>query len=73
MCCGGMTSSSNPSMTLDLLSKVIEEVEKDDIDILVTNCVFCRDNLNRAARRKRSKLKVEHLLLQSYWKLKKQK
>ncbi len=73
MCCGGMTLSSNPSMTLDLSSKVIEEAEKDDIDVLVTNCVFCRDNLNRAARCKRSKLKVEHLLLYSYRKFKKQK
>lgn len=63
MCCGGMTSSSNPSVTLDLSSKVIEEAEKANVDILVTDCVFCRDNLNRAARRKRSKVKVEHLLL----------
>ncbi len=73
MCCGGMTSSSNPSITLDLSSKVIEEVEKDDIDVLVTDCVFCRDNLNRAVRNKRSKVKVEHLLLLSYQKLKQQK
>lgn len=63
MCCGGMTSSSNPSISLDLSSKIIEEAEKVDADFLVTDCVFCRDNLNRAARRKRSKVKIEHLLL----------
>ncbi len=63
MCCGGMTSSSNPSMTLDLSTKVIEEAERVGVSVLVTDCVFCRDNLSRAARRKRSKIKVKHLLL----------
>ena len=63
MCCGGMTSSSNPSVTFDLSSKVIEEAEKADVDVLVTDCVFCRDNLSRAAWSKRSKVKIEHLLL----------
>lgn len=63
MCCGGMTSSSNPSVTLDLSTKIIEEAEGAGVDILVTDCVFCRDNLSRAARRKKSKLKIEHLLL----------
>jgi len=58
-----MTSSSNPSISLDLSSKIIEEAEKVDVDFLVTDCVFCRDNLSRAARRKRSKVKIEHLLL----------
>ena len=68
MCCGGMTSSSNPSMNLNLSSKIIEEAEKADVNVLVTDCVLCRDNLNRAARRKHSKVKVEHLLLLSYGK-----
>jgi len=63
MCCGGMTSSSNSSIGLDLSSKIIEEAEKVDVDFLVTNCVFCRDNLSLAARRKCSKVKIEHLLL----------
>jgi len=58
-----MTSSSNPSVLLDLSSKVIEEAEKAVVDVLVTDCVFCRDNLNRAARYKRGKVKVKQLLL----------
>lgn len=63
MCCGGMTSSSNNSMTFEMSSKIIQEAELAGADILVTTCVFCRDNILRAARRKKSKVKIEHLLL----------
>lgn len=63
MCCGGMTSTSNPSVALNLSTKIIEEAEKAEANILVTDCVFCRDNLSRSARRKRSSVKIEHLLL----------
>ena len=62
MCCGGMTSSSNSSMTLELSSRIIKEVESTRADTLVTSCIFCRDNLNRAARYRGSKIKVVHIL-----------
>lgn len=63
MCCGGMTASSNWYFALELSSKIIGEAERSEADILFTACVLCRDNLRRAARHKRSKVKVEHILV----------
>jgi Fe-S oxidoreductase len=62
-CCGGMTSSSNPKLAFELSANIIAQAEKEGADTIVTPCIFCRDNLHRAARRKKSKLKVEHSLL----------
>ena len=62
-CCGGMASSSNVSKSIHLSSNIVTEAENKNADSLITNCVFCKDNLHLAALRKRSKVKVEHLLL----------
>ena len=62
-CCGGMAGSSNSTLTFELSANIITQAEKEGADILVTACIFCRDNLHRSARRKRSKLKVENSLL----------
>ena len=62
-CCGGMTASSNPSTAHYMSSKIVETAESLQADILATACIFCRDNLMRAARRNKSKLKVENILL----------
>ena len=63
LCCGGMTSSSNPSLAFEMSSNIIDEAQTAGADALITACIFCRDNLSRAVRRKRSHLKVEHILL----------
>jgi Fe-S oxidoreductase len=62
-CRGGMAAFSNPSLAFELLSDIIDAAEATSADALCTACIFCRDNLYRAARRKRSKLKGEHILL----------
>ncbi len=61
-CCGGMTASSNPSAAFQMSSKIVKTAEDCQADILATACIFCRDNLIRAARRNKSKLKIENIL-----------
>jgi Fe-S oxidoreductase len=61
-CCGGMTASSNPSAAYQMSTKIVETAAGRQADILATACIFCRDNLMRAARRNKSKLKVENIL-----------
>ena len=70
MCCGGMAASSNPSLALELSSKIIEEAERSEVDILFTACALCRDNLHRAACSIRSNVKVEHILSRLEYKAK---
>ncbi|MBW1961466.1 MAG: 4Fe-4S dicluster domain-containing protein [Deltaproteobacteria bacterium] len=60
-CCGGMTASSNPQLALELSVEIIEEAETTGADILATACIFCRDNLLRATRRRRSRIRVENI------------
>lgn len=62
-CCGGMSSSSNRAMMLKMSMKIIKKAEAFAVDALVTNCLFCYDNLNMARKQMQSSIKVEHLLM----------
>jgi len=62
-CCGGMTASSNPALAFGLSAEVLGEAAAAGAEMLLTACIFCRDNLHRAARRLRSPIKVEHILV----------
>ncbi len=62
-CCGGMSSSSNRAMTFEMSMKIIKKAEDSGADALVTNCLFCYDNLNMARKQMRTSIKVEHLLM----------
>lgn len=57
-CCGGMTSTSNPPAALANSREIVQDAVNAGAQIIITNCVFCRDNLSRAARRQGGKLKV---------------
>jgi len=62
-CCGGMSSSSNRVMMFEMSMKIIEKAEDSGADTLVTNCLFCYDNLNMARKQMRTSIEVEHLLM----------
>lgn len=61
-CCGGMCASSNPALALEMSAGIVGDAENAGAEVLLTSCVFCRDNLSRAARRNKNKLTVDHVL-----------
>ena len=62
-CCGGMSSSTNRAMMFEMSMKIIEKAKDSGAGALVTNCLFCYDNLNVARKQMRTSIKVEHLLM----------
>lgn len=61
-CCGGMAASSDPQVARKLGSRVIERAVNAGLDVLVTTCPFCVENLSRSARELKAPLSVMNIM-----------
>jgi heterodisulfide reductase subunit D len=61
-CCGGMAASSDPQVARKLGSRVIERAVDAGLDVLVTTCPFCVENLSRSARALKAPLSVMNIM-----------
>jgi fumarate reductase (CoM/CoB) subunit B len=61
-CCGGMAASSDPQVARKLGSRVIERAVNAGIEVLVTTCPFCVENLSRSARELKAPLNVMNIM-----------
>jgi len=61
-CCGGMAASSDPQVARKLGSRVIEQAVNAGLDVLVTTCPFCVENLSRSARALKAPLSVMNIM-----------
>ena len=50
-CCGGMVASANPAAAVAHSKEIILNALRQEAKLIITNCIFCKDNLNRAIRR----------------------
>jgi len=61
-CCGGMAASSDLQVARKLGSRVIERAVNTGLDVLVTTCPFCVENLSRSARVLKAPLSVMNIM-----------
>lgn len=50
-CCGGMVASANPAAAVAHSQEIVIKALQEDAELIITNCIFCKDNLARAIRR----------------------